>query len=267
MSRKPFGELTELGQARRLRPLAEAALRAYDLEPTGLRLISNGWNCVFRIDTPAGRRVVRITRPVPGADDRSVRSEVEFMSALAANTDVAVPAVIHNHAGELVTVAEAEGVPEPRECVVFGWLGGPDLAARRSATSWARLGELMATMHRFAEDWTPTASFSVAHYDSCLPYGEKLVVFEPGRVDLDGLEGILRDAVDVHFARSHHHVDVDEAAVAAGLTLCQISRCRVSQSPVHAVFCHSSRRKERTNRSSGPSALRGLQDMRRGGWR
>mgnify|MGYP001817916813 CR=1 FL=1 len=197
MSRKPFGELTELGQARRLRPLAEAALRAYDLEPTGLRLISNGWNCVFRIDTPAGRRVIRITRPVPGADDRSVRSEVEFMSALAANTDVAVPAVIHNHAGELVTVAEAEGVPEPRECVVFGWLGGPDLAARRSATSWARLGELMATMHRFAEDWTPTASFSVAHYDSCLPYGEKLVVFEPGRVDLDGLEGILRDAVDV----------------------------------------------------------------------
>ena len=184
MNPKPFAELTELGQARRLRPLAEAALRAYDLQPTGLRLISNGWNCVFRVATAEGPHALRITRPVPGADDRSVHSEVEFMSALAAATDVAVPAVLRNRDGGLVTVAEAEGVPEPRECVVFGWLGGPDLAAQHSPESWAKLGELMGTMHRFAEEWTPSDGFRVAHYDSCIPYGEDLVVFEPGRTEL-----------------------------------------------------------------------------------
>jgi Ser/Thr protein kinase RdoA (MazF antagonist) len=197
LSSKPFGSLTELGQARRLRPLAEAALWAYDLEPTGLRLISNGWNCVFRVDTSVGPRALRITRPIPGAEERSVRSEVEFMSALAAATDVAVPAVIRDRGGALVTVAEAEGVPEPRECVVFGWLGGPDLATRRSPATWARLGELMGTMHRFAEEWTPSDGFSVAHYDSCIPYGEPLVVFDAGRTELFGLESLLRDAVDV----------------------------------------------------------------------
>ncbi len=197
MSTKPLGELTELGQARRLKPLAESALERYDLEVTGLRLISNGWNCVFRVDSPDGPRVIRITRPVPGADDRSVGSEVEFMSALAAETEVAVPPVVRNRDGELVTVAEAVGVPELRECVVFGWLGGPDLASRRSARSWARLGELMGTMHRFAEEWRPSSAFAVTEYDSCIPYGEPLVVFEPGRTELYGLEALLREAVEV----------------------------------------------------------------------
>jgi Ser/Thr protein kinase RdoA (MazF antagonist) len=194
---RPFAALTELGQARRLRPLAEQALAAYDMVWTGLRLISNGWNCVFRVDALSGPCVIRITRPVPGADARSVRSEVEFMTALAARTDIAVPAVIPNRDGGMVTVAGAEGVPEPRTCVVFGWLGGSDLAQRRSPENWARLGELMGAMHRFAEGWTPSDHFRVAAYDSCLPYGEPLVVFEPGRAELYGLECVLRDAVDI----------------------------------------------------------------------
>ncbi len=201
MSHRPFGQLSEAGQARRLRPLARAALAEYDLEATGLRLISNGWNGVFRVDTPDGPCVIRVSRPVPGAAERSVASEVEFMSALAGGTNVAVPHVVRNRAGEIVTVAAAEGVPEPRECVVFGWLGGSDLADRRSAESWRKLGELMGTMHAFGAGWTPSDSFSVPDYGSCIPYGEPLVVFEPGRVELLGLEGLLREAAAVTDAR------------------------------------------------------------------
>ena len=193
---KPYARLTEAGQARRLRPLAEAALASYDLAPTGLRLISNGWNGVFRVDTTGGPCVIRVSRPIPGARARSVRSEVEFMSALAEGTDVAVPPVIHARDGQLVTVASAPGVPEPRECVVFGWIGGPDLATRRSPGTWASLGELMGTMHRFAERWTPSGDFDVTDYGSCIPYGEPLVVFEPGRVELYGLGGLLQEAAE-----------------------------------------------------------------------
>ena len=197
MRHRPFGQLTELGQARRLRPLAEAALAEYDLEPTRLRLISNGWNCVFRVDTVDRPVVIRVSRPVPGADDRSVRSEVEFMDALAAGTQVAVPGVQRTRDGALVTVAQAEGVPESRACVVFDWLGGPDLATRRSPESWRALGQLMGTMHRFAEGWAPSENFAVTDYDSCIPYGEPLVIFEPGRAELYGLEGLLREAIEV----------------------------------------------------------------------
>ncbi len=194
---RPFAELTELGQARRLRPLAMAALAQYDLEVTGLRLITNGWNGVFRVDTTIGPHVIRVSRPIPGALERSVASEVGFMSALAQGTDVAVPPVVHDRRGELVTIASAEGVPEPRECVVFGWIGGPDLAHRRSPRTWGQLGELMATMHAFAETWVAPDWFRVTDYDSCIPYGEPLVVFEPGRTELYGLESLLREATEV----------------------------------------------------------------------
>lgn len=201
MAQVSFAALTERGQARRLRPLAEAALSAYDLRPIRLRLLNNGWNCVFRVDTAREPYVLRITRPVPGADERSVRSEVEFMAALAAGTAIAVPEVVPSRDGELVTLAGAPGVPETRACVVFNWLGGPDLAERRSPATWAALGELMGTMHRFAESWRPSEAFRVTDYDSCIPYGEPLVVFEPGRVELHGLEGLLREAVEVTDAR------------------------------------------------------------------
>lgn len=201
MSKTPFSVLTELGQARRLKPLAEAALAAYDLEWTELRLISNGWNCVFRIETPAGPSVIRISRPIPEADDRSVASEVEFMSELATHTDIVVPALVRNGRGGLVTTAGAEGVPEPRECVVFGWLGGPDLALQVDLGSYRSLGALMGKMHRFAAEWTPSREFTTTDYDSALPYGEPLVVFEPGRADLCGLDELLHEATDATNAR------------------------------------------------------------------
>ncbi len=64
-----FAKLTVAGQARRLRTLAEAALASYAIDWTGLRLITNDWNGVFRVETAAGPLVLRITRPVPGSID------------------------------------------------------------------------------------------------------------------------------------------------------------------------------------------------------
>ena len=201
MSSKPFGDLTELGQARRLKPMAIEALASYDFKWTQLRLISNGWNCVFRVETPEGPRVLRITRPVPGAIDRSVSSEVEFMTALAADTGLTVPPVLPNRDDGLVTMASAAGVPEARECVVFGWLGGPDLSAHRSPKTWASLGELMARMHGFAREWTPSDRFSAPVFDSIMPYGDPLLVFKSDRGELQDLMGLLREATDATTAR------------------------------------------------------------------
>ena len=191
---RDFAALTEVGRARRLRPLAFAALEAYDLAVTGLRLIDDGWNCVFRVETPGGPLALRVTRPVPGRDAASVHSEVAFMTALAGATDIRVPAIIQNRAGELVTIAAAPGVPEPRSCVVFSWLGGRLLGEQVTSRLWHDLGELMGRMHRFAESWTPPADFSVPNYDSVLPYGEPLVMFEPGRADLRGASHLLAEA-------------------------------------------------------------------------
>jgi Ser/Thr protein kinase RdoA (MazF antagonist) len=191
---KDFAGLTELGRARRLRPLALAALEAYDLGVTSLRLIDDGWNCVFRVESPDGPLALRVTRPTPGRDAASVHSEVAFMTALAGATDIRVPAIIRNRSGELVTMAAAPGVPEPRSCVVFSWLGGRLLGETVTSRRWHDLGDLMGRMHRFAAEWTPPAGFATPAYDSVLPYGEPLVMFEPGRADLHGASHLLEEA-------------------------------------------------------------------------
>jgi Ser/Thr protein kinase RdoA (MazF antagonist) len=191
---RDFAGLTEVGRARRLRPLALTALEAYDLEVRGLRLIDDGWNCVFRVETPDGPLALRVTRPTPGRDAASVHSEVAFMTALSEATDIQVPRVIPNRFGEPVTMAASPGVPEARACVVFGWLGGRLLGDKVTSRRWHDLGDLVGRMHRFAAGWTPPAGFVAPAYDSVLPYGEPLVMFEPGRADLHGASHLLQEA-------------------------------------------------------------------------
>jgi Ser/Thr protein kinase RdoA (MazF antagonist) len=191
---RAFDDLTEQGRARRLRPLALAALQSYDLRITGLRLIDNGWNCVFRVQTQDGPLALRVTRATPERSPQSVASEVAFMTALGEATPIELPRVIPDRSGRLLTTTEAPGVPGPRTCVVFSWLRGSLLGEHVTARTWTSLGELMGRMHRFAASWMPPADFTAPSYENPLPYGEPMVMFEPGRADLHGATYLLQEA-------------------------------------------------------------------------
>jgi Ser/Thr protein kinase RdoA (MazF antagonist) len=192
-----FSGLTRLGQTRRLRVLATEALEAYDLTWTRLRLLSNEWNCTFRVDTPSGPRALRIMRRDAAIADRKVRSEDEFVCALAADTGIGLSRIIPTRTGDPYVLASATGVPGPRACVLLEWLRGGLLSDRVNVSRWAALGELMARMHRFASTWTPSPSFDAVAYESVLAYGAPLVLFGSDRVDLLGLDGLLREAYEV----------------------------------------------------------------------
>jgi Ser/Thr protein kinase RdoA (MazF antagonist) len=192
-----FADLTLLGQARRLRVLAAEALRAYDVDPTSLRLLSNEWNCTFRVDTAGGPLVLRVMRRDTLSARTKVGSEVEFVTALAAATDVSPPRVISNRAAEQFTTASADGVPEPRACVLFEWVPGSTLDHHVTPQRWADLGELTAKMHRFASSFQPSAAFDAVTYRSVLAFGELEQLFDPGALDLLGLDGLLREAYEV----------------------------------------------------------------------
>jgi Ser/Thr protein kinase RdoA (MazF antagonist) len=193
----PFSDLTRLGQTRRLRPLAIGALEAYDLGPTRLRLLSNDWNCTFRVDSPSGPRVLRVMRRHAAIAGQKVRSEDEFVRALVTATGIGAPRTIPTRSGDPYVQASAAGVPEPRACVLLEWVRGRPLSDRVDTSRWAALGELMARMHRFAEGWEPSRSFGAVVYASVLAYGAPLVLFESDRVDLLGLDGLLREAYEV----------------------------------------------------------------------
>jgi Ser/Thr protein kinase RdoA (MazF antagonist) len=176
---KPFLSLTVRGQARRLRQLAIHALGCYDLDVARLRLITNDVNGIFRIDAADGRRfILRVTAPEGGHTIDHVTAEMDWLTALARDTDLSVPRPLRTRDGSFLVTAEADGVPEPRLCEIFSWVAGKDLAGDMSEVNLARLGELSARLHIHALTYHPLAPLSLLRFDRVFPFPEPVVLFE-----------------------------------------------------------------------------------------
>ena len=162
---QPFNELPYEDQVRRLGWLAEAALDAYDLGEVRLTPITQSENMTFRVEPRSGGRfVIRIHRP--GAKSAAeIRSELLWLAALRRDTGPVVPAPVPTASGDLLTIAEAEGVPGPRACVLFGWVEGRFAPRLRSAAAFGRVGAFMARLHRHAERFEPPPGFTRGRLD------------------------------------------------------------------------------------------------------
>jgi hypothetical protein len=120
---RPFEELGHRGQVSRLRHLVEEALAAYDVRPVRMAPLRRGDNVVFRLETADGQRyALRIHRVGgnpwhPRRTAAHVESELTWLAALRHETDLVVPEPVPNRLGALLTIAEIEGVPEPRSRV------------------------------------------------------------------------------------------------------------------------------------------------------
>jgi Ser/Thr protein kinase RdoA (MazF antagonist) len=159
-----FGDLSIRGQLGRLRHLAEAALVAYGLRPERLVTLAHLENTTFRVEMSSGDRyVLRIHRasgsPVhPPRSAAEVRSETTWLSALR-EAGLAVPEPVLTAGGSPLTVAEAEGVPEPRVCVLFRWSEGRFLDAGLTPSHLERVGGFIARLHGHAVHFAPPEGF------------------------------------------------------------------------------------------------------------
>jgi Ser/Thr protein kinase RdoA (MazF antagonist) len=161
-----FETLTSRGQLCRLRRLAEEALSTYGVQPARMKPLAHMENTTFRVETSGGERfVLRIHRVSgspfhPPRSTAEVRSETIWISALRGDTGLAVPEPVPTADGSLFTVAEVEGVPAPRVCVLFRWGKGRFLDA--SLTPWhlERVGEFIARLHDHAFRFEPPAGFT-----------------------------------------------------------------------------------------------------------
>jgi Ser/Thr protein kinase RdoA (MazF antagonist) len=176
---KPFPTLTVRGQARRLRKLAINALASYDLDVAHFRLITNDVNGIFRIDTTDGRKfILRVTAPEGGHILDHVTAEMDWLAALARDTDLSVPRPLRTRDGSLVVTASADGVPEPRMCEIFSWVDGKNLVEDMSEVNLAKLGELSAKLHAHALTYHPPTELSLLRFDRVFPFSEAVVLFE-----------------------------------------------------------------------------------------
>ncbi|HLT21048.1 MAG TPA: phosphotransferase [Thermomicrobiales bacterium] len=168
---QPFAFLTEQGRARRMRPLAFAALEHYGFDVRRLRLVNNETNCTFRVDTEDGQTfALRISVP----DIRTLaetRAEIAWLGALARESDIPVARPIPTRTGEFIVEAGARGVPEPRRCVLFEWVRGRTVGERPTRPQLREFGRLIARLHSFGASYRPPTPEAVRRMDQFFPLG------------------------------------------------------------------------------------------------
>jgi Ser/Thr protein kinase RdoA (MazF antagonist) len=184
-----FSDLTRRGQLIRLRQLAQTALQEYDLRDPHIELIQYWLNATFLVEAarPGSRTRDRYVLRVhaPGLQNENlIWSEMVWLSAIRADTGLAVPEPVPTSIGELLATVSAPGVPEPRHCVLFRWVPGRFFRRGLTSNMLEKVGAFMATLHLQAQHFKPPEGFTRKRWD---------------------LHGLLGEVIgtDVHKSMSH----------------------------------------------------------------
>lgn len=196
---KAYLELTQRGKAQRLRKLAIRALEDYALDVSRVRLVSNGFNGIFRVDTHDKHKyILRVTLPDSAHNLRQIHSEMIWLNALAQNTSITAPVPVRTTSGEWVTTVGVDGVPQARHCVLFSWVPGKDIVVQRTPETWRLFGVLSARLHQNALTFTPPDDFRITTYDTAFPLSERNYLFDEENRHFFTAEQftLLQDAVE-----------------------------------------------------------------------
>lgn len=164
-------------QLARLRRVAQAAIAQYPLPEGTLRFVTHGENTTYRHDSAAGSFLVRVHRPQRhGQDadtDAAIRSEIAWLDAIRAETDLEVPEALRSATGTVTVQASATG--ETRTCSVLRWLNGRIHEDSTHPVHFRRLGAAMARLHVQADGWTPPSGFARIDWNHEAFFGDVMV--------------------------------------------------------------------------------------------
>ncbi|MEV6412750.1 phosphotransferase [Kribbella sp. NPDC051718] len=181
-------------QVARIRRAAIQAMAEYPIEEPRLSFIAHGENTTFKVESADGRfllRVHRNNRHGTGVDSSiAVGSELDWLAALQAETELSVPSPVRARTGEWTAVADG------RVCSVLGWQGGRMRAAHPKAAHFRRLGGVLARLHEHASGWEPPAGFVRMRWDWETFFGNTM---EYGGVSAAGCWDLLPTPVRTQF--------------------------------------------------------------------
>jgi len=180
MAMTSLSELSRAGQGHALRRAAVAALSRYPVEVRRIRRIALESNATFRVDAATGERcALRVGVPGPIAHSvAEIRSEIAWLGSLRRVPDLDVVHPIPNRTGDDVTIVTLDGLAEPFPCVLFGWIDGPLLDQRLTASNVERVGELAARLHGHGARFRPPPEFAAPRYDRPFPFDEPVVLLD-----------------------------------------------------------------------------------------
>ena len=172
-----FEQLTRHGQARRLRKLALHALEQYPIDVVDVRLMGTFTNTLYRVHAADARSyVIRVCMPA-WRTETDLRSEAMWLEALSREGEIGAPAPLAARDGSYLVEARADGVPEPRYCLVMSWLPGVLLGKRLTESNLYLMGALFARLHEQAARFQPPAGFTTRRMSGVFARGEEQVLW------------------------------------------------------------------------------------------
>jgi Ser/Thr protein kinase RdoA (MazF antagonist) len=195
---RSYDKLTKKGQARRVRRLAEVALREFGFRQYRLRLLKHLVNTTFALACDTDRYLVRVHR-VKDHTPLRIESELAWIEALSHDTAVSVQTPYRSPDDRMIVVADAPGVLESYPVTVLSWLKGRILPQdRRTLRHFEHLGRLVANLHNHSRTWTLPPTFDRPTYDTDGTIGPRsgFPIDEIGRERLPA--PVLRDLETVY---------------------------------------------------------------------
>jgi Ser/Thr protein kinase RdoA (MazF antagonist) len=146
-------ELTHEELLERLQVLAERAVKRFGLtDGADVKLINVSENATYKVEDGSGRKwALRVHRE--GYHSRTaIASELAWLAALRESGGVATPTAVRGLDGELIQTVAGEGLPNPRNVVLFDWENGAE-PERTDVAGFELLGETAAHMHAHVRRW------------------------------------------------------------------------------------------------------------------
>lgn len=161
-----FHQLSGDEQIARLHDLASTALRQWDGQFSDIALIKYRENAVFSARRDDGQRVALRVHRHNYHSEAALRSELEWMEALAGG-GIQVPQIIRARDDRHLVSVFSDGVGEARHVDMLAWLTGSTLgtseggvgASAETAALFHAAGALAARIHNHGEGWLQPDEF------------------------------------------------------------------------------------------------------------
>lgn len=158
----------------RLHDLAERAVNRYAL-PSGVtvQLINLSENATYRIDDPSSgtKWALRVHREGYHSP-AGIASELAWQRALKNDGAIITPSAIAGLDGEVIQTVNIDGLPRPRNVVLFEWEAGAE-PAETDVAGFELLGETAARMHQHVRGWPRPTWFERHTWDFETSLGER----------------------------------------------------------------------------------------------
>lgn len=203
-----YRDLPEAEQIEALRPVAVAATDRFGLDVVRLELVAHEFNTTFAVDTAGGARYALRVHTNSVSTPANVAAQQSWQRAIAADTDVLVPAPLTTSDGEWYAEVESDAFGRPLLVTAASWLPGDDVAETDAAVA-QELGRTMALLHQHAEHWSLPPGTAMQRFDTPMFGDEDLLSPAPGMSA--GQRDVLdraRQQTDRSFARVYDGASV-----------------------------------------------------------